>query len=164
MEAIVAVDNNWGIGKGGQLLAPISADLKRFKTMTTGNAILVGRKTLESFPGGKPLPNRINIVLTANPDYQAEGCVICQSKEQALSCVKKLEEEGKTVFVCGGAAVYQLFLEDCSLFHVTKIDASFEADTFFPNLDALGYTCTTAEEEMEEEGLRFRFVEYRLAD
>lgn len=161
MEAIVAVDNNWGIGKDGQLLATISADLKRFKAMTTGNAILVGRKTLESFPEGKPLPNRVNIVLTANPDYQAEGCVICHSKEQALDCVKELEAQGKTVFICGGAAIYQLFLEDCGLFHVTKIDATFEADTFFPNLDERGFTCTPASEEMEEKGLRFRFVEYR---
>ena len=163
MEAIVAVDNNWGIGRSGQLLASIRGDLKRFKEMTTGNAILVGRKTLESFPGGKPLPNRINIVLTANPDYQADGCVICHSKEEVLDCAASLEEEGLTVFVCGGAAIYQLFLEDCSLFHVTKIDATFEADTFFPNLDVLGYSCVPVSEEMEEDGLRFRFVEYQPA-
>lgn len=158
MNAIVVVDNNWAIGRNGDLLVHLPGDLKYYKEKTTGNVIVVGRKTLESFPGGKPLPNRTNIVITRNPDYEADGCIICSSKEATL---KKLEEyDTEKVFIAGGAEIYRQFMDDCDEFYVTKIYESFEADRYFPNLDELGFKVIWESPFQEEKGIKYRFLRY----
>ena len=158
MNAIVAVDRNWGIGKDNDLLIHLPGDLKYYKEKTIGNVIIVGQRTLESFPGSRPLPGRTNIVLSDDPAFAPEGCIVCRTKEEVLE--KAAEYDPDRVFICGGASVYRLFLEDCSAFYVTKIDEAFEADTFFPDLDALGYHVDWASEPREEKGIRYRFERY----
>ena len=158
MNAIVAVDRNWGIGRENNLLVHLSGDLKYYKEKTIGNVIIIGRKTLESFPGGRPLPGRTNIVLSADPNFAPEGCVVCRSKEEVLQAVADYDPD--RVFVCGGESVYRMFMEECRAFYVTKIDAAFEADTFFPDLDALGYHVDWASEDREENGYSYRFERY----
>lgn len=158
MNAIVAVDRNWGIGRDNDLLVHLPGDLKYYKEKTIGNVIIVGQRTLESFPGSRPLPGRTNIVLSDDPAFAPEGCIVCRTKEEVLE--KAAEYDPDRVFICGGASVYRLFLEDCSAFYVTKIDEAFEADTFFPDLDALGYHVDWASEPREEKGIRYRFERY----
>ena len=158
MNAIVAVDRNWGIGRDNDLLIHLPGDLKYYKEKTIGNVIIVGQRTLESFPGGRPLPGRTNIVLSDDPAFAPEGCVICRTKDEVLE--KAAAYDPERVFICGGASIYRLFLEDCDAFYVTKIDEAFEADTFFPDLDALGYHVEWASEEREEKGVRYRFERY----
>ncbi|MBQ6370419.1 MAG: dihydrofolate reductase [Firmicutes bacterium] len=158
MNAIVAVDRNWGIGRDNDLLIHLPGDLKYYKEKTIGNVIIVGQRTLESFPGSRPLPGRTNIVLSDDPAFAPEGCIVCRTKEEVLE--KAAEYDPDRVFICGGASIYRLFLEDCSAFYVTKIDEAFEADTFFPDLDALGYHVDWASEPREEKGIRYRFERY----
>lgn len=158
MNAIVAVDRNWGIGKDNDLLVHLPGDLKYYKAKTLGNVIIVGQRTLESFPGSRPLPGRTNIVLSDDPAFEPEGCVICRTKEEVLRQAAQYDPE--KVFICGGASIYRLFLDDCDAFYVTKIDAAFEADTFFPNLDELGLHVDWASEEQEDKGYRYRFERY----
>lgn len=158
MNAIVAVDKNWGIGKDNDLLIHLPGDLKYYKSKTIGNVIIVGQRTLESFPGGKPLPGRTNIVLSDDPAFAPEECIVCRTKEEVLEQAAQYDPE--KVFICGGASIYRLFLEDCDALYVTKIDAAFEADTFFPDLDALGWHVDWASEEQEEKGYRYRFERY----
>jgi len=158
MYAIAAVDRNWGIGRNNSLLFHLPTDMKYFADKTTGGAIIIGRKTLESFPGGKPLANRDNIVLSRDPAFAPEGCIVCRTKEEVLE--KAADYDPEQVYVCGGGAIYRLFLEDCDAFYVTKVDADREADTFFPNLDELGYHVDWTSEEYEEKGCRFRFERY----
>ena len=108
MDIIVAVDADWGIGKDGDLLQRISADMKYFREKTTENVLVMGRKTLESFPNKKPLPNRVNIVLTKNKDYQAEGVVLCHDLAELPAVLENYA--GKQVFVAGGGTVYAQLL------------------------------------------------------
>ena len=158
MNAIVIVDKNWAIGKNGGLLVHLPGDLKYYRQKTTGNIIVVGRKTLESFPGGKPLPDRTNIVITSDTDYEKEGCLICHSKEEVME--KLMEYNTEKIFIAGGAQVYEQFMDDCDTFYVTKIDAEFEADRYFPDLDKLGYTVTWESELQQEKGRFYRFLKY----
>ena len=158
MNAIVIVDKNWAIGKNGGLLVHLPGDLKYYRQKTTGNIIVVGRKTLESFPGGKPLPDRTNIVITSDTDYEKEGCLICHSKEEVME--KLMEYNTEKIFIAGGAQVYEQFMDDCDTFYVTKIDAEFEADRYFPDLDKLGYTVTWESELQQEIGIFYRFLKY----
>jgi dihydrofolate reductase len=133
MKAIVAVDRNWGIGLKGKLLAQIPADQRFFRETTTGHVVVMGRKTLESFPGQKPLKNRRNIVLTRQEDYAGEDFTAVTSVEQALELVKGLDPDD--VFCIGGAEIYRLFLPYCDRALITRIDHIYEADAFFPDLD-----------------------------
>lgn len=158
MNAIVVVDRNWAIGREGGLLVHLPGDLKYFKAKTLGKVNVVGRKTLQSFPGGKPLPGRTNVVLTRDKDFEAEGCVILHSREEVLDYAKQYADED--VFISGGAEIYRQFLDDCSTFYVTKIDAEFEADRYFPDLDELGLEVTWASEVQEEKGIKYRFLRY----
>lgn len=158
MNAIVAVDKNWGIGKDNDLLVHLPGDLKYYKEKTLGNVIIVGQRTLESFPGSKPLPKRTNIVLSDDPDFEAEGCIVCHTKDEVLE--KAAAYDPEKVFICGGASIYRLFLEDCDAFYVTKIDEAFEADTFFPDLDELGYEIDWSSEPQRDNGIGYRFVRY----
>ncbi|MDL2250618.1 dihydrofolate reductase [Lachnospiraceae bacterium OttesenSCG-928-J05] len=133
MNLIVAVDKNWAIGKDNKLLVSIPADMKYFREMTTGKVVVMGRKTLESFPGGKPLANRTNLVLTTDTSYQKEGIITFLSVQELLEGLK--EYAGDEVFVIGGESVYKELLPYCQKAYVTKIDLGYDADTYFPNLD-----------------------------
>lgn len=155
MEIIVAADRNWGIGYQNKLLTRISADLRHFKALTTGHTVLLGRKTLETFPGGKPLPNRTNIVMSTDKTIQIAGATLCHTVKEAVKLAPP------DTFVIGGGSVYTVMLPYCDKACVTQIDAEFPADCFFPNLDA--NPCWQVEdtgEWQEENGVRFRYVNY----
>ena len=155
MQAIVAVSENWGIGKDNDLLFRISADLKRFRELTAGHTVVMGRKTLESLPGGKGLPKRHNIVLTSNPDFTAENVEVVHNPAQLIFAA------GTDAFVIGGASVYRQLLSLCDRVYVTKVFADAEADAFFPDLDAdPNWEIAEESEIMEENGLRFQYVDY----
>lgn len=109
--------------------------MKFFRQTTTGNVVVMGRKTLESFPGGQPLKNRTNIVLSTNPDYQVKGAIVVHSKEELLKELEKYDSD--SIYVIGGATIYKMMLPYCDTIHVTKIDHAYEADTFFVNLDEM---------------------------
>lgn len=133
MNLIVNVDKNWAIGLKNKLLVSIPQDMKFFRETTTGKAVVMGRKTLESFPGGQPLKKRTNIVLTSNASYKAGDAVIVHSEEELLEELKKYNEED--IFVIGGESIYRKLLPYCKKAYVTKTDHAYQADTYFPNLD-----------------------------
>ena len=134
MRAIVAADEHWGIGKDNRLLVSIPQDMKFFRNETIGNVVIMGRKTLESFPGGRPLPNRKNIVLTRDPSYTVKDATVVHSVEEALEAVKEYPKD--MVYCIGGDSVYQQFLPYCDTVFVTRIHFTYEADAFFPDLDS----------------------------
>lgn len=155
MNAIVAVDQNWAIGKGGDQLCYISADLKRFKELTTGHPVILGRKTLATFPGGRPLKGRRNLVLSRDRKLQIEGAEVYHDVESLLA------QAPEDSFVIGGESVYRSLLDRCDTVYVTKIAHSFPADTWFPDLDAdPAWRAVREEEPLEEKGLTFRYVTY----
>lgn len=135
MKAIVAVDSKWGIGRDNNLLISIPEDMKFFREKTMGKTLILGRKNLESFPNKKPLKNRRHIMLTKNRDYKAEGVEIVYSIEEALEKIKDIDSDD--VYVVGGQAIYEDFLDYCDIIYVTKIQKDLNAEKFFPNLDKL---------------------------
>lgn len=160
MNAIVVVDKNWAIGKDNDLLVHLPGDLKYYKEKTTGKVIVIGRKTLESFPGGKPLPNRKNLVLTSNPQYKNEYCTVCLGEEAMLSELEKYEDD--EIFISGGQSVYDLFLDRCDTVYVTKIEGEYPADRYFKNLDDdPGYQVTWESDMQEDKGVQYRFLKYQ---
>lgn len=159
MKAILSADRNWGIGYQNRLLVSIPSDMKFFRQTTTGKVVVMGRKTLESFPNGMPLKNRTNIVLTGNKDYHVKDAVIVHSKEELLEELKKYDKD--EIYVIGGESIYRMLLPYCDTVYVTKIDRTFQADTFFPNLDVMDEWVMT--EESEEQtcfDLEFTFTKY----
>lgn len=159
MKAIVAVDKNWGIGRGKKLLVHLPGDLHYFKEKTLGKIVVMGRETLESLPGGKPLPGRRNIVLTRDRCYGAE-CSLCHSTEELVELIDG--ENGEDLYVIGGEKVYREFLPMCDTCYITKIEGSYDADKFFPNLDEDDdFLVVWESETYEENGTRYKFVEYR---
>src|SRR5690554_5486457 len=132
MNLIVAVDKNWGIGYQNKLLVRIPADQRFFRDETINKAVIMGRKTLESFPGGRPLKDRLNVVITSDPDYRVSDAITVNSIEKALDVVKDYKTED--VYVIGGESIYRQMLPLCDIAHVTKIDYAYNADTYFPNL------------------------------
>lgn len=155
MNAIVAVDQNWAIGKGGDQLCYISADLKRFKELTLGHPVILGRKTLATFPGGRPLKGRRNLVLSRDPDFQPEGAEVYHDIETLLT------QAPADSFVIGGESVYRSLLEHCDRVYVTKIMSTFSADTWFPDLDEdPAWQVGERAEPLEEKGLSFQYVTY----
>lgn len=133
MNIIVAVDKNWAIGKNNKLLVSIPQDMKFFRETTTGKVVVMGRKTLESFPGGQPLKKRVNIVLTSDKNYHVNGADIVHSIDALLEELKKYPAED--IYVIGGESIYRQLLPYCDKAYVTKIEHAYDADTFFPNLD-----------------------------
>lgn len=133
ISCIAAVDANWGIGKNNTLLVSIPSDMKNFRTITSGNVVIMGRKTLESFPNGLPLKNRVNIVLSKNAEASGNGEIVVRSVEEALTEASKYED--KEIFIIGGESIYRQFLPYCTKAILTKIDHAYEADAYFPNLD-----------------------------
>lgn len=155
MQAIVAVSRSWGIGKGGDLLFRLPSDLRRFKAMTTGHTVIMGRKTLDSLPGGKGLPHRRNLVLSRQSDFAPDRAEVIHSVEDIL---KTAEDDA---FVIGGQQVYEQLLPYCARVYVTKVLADPEADAFFPDLDKLPeWKVASTGEMLTENGLSFQYVEY----
>ena len=155
MQAIVAVSQSWGIGKGGDLLFRLPSDLRRFKAMTTGHTVIMGRKTLDSLPGGKGLPHRRNLVLSRQSDFAPDRAEVIHSVEDIL---KTAEDDA---FVIGGQQVYEQLLPYCARVYVTKVLADPEADAFFPDLDKLPeWKVASTGEMLTENGLFFQYVEY----
>ena len=159
MNLIVAVDENWAIGNKNQLLVRIPNDMKQFRETTTGKVVVLGRKTLESFPNGAPLKNRTNIVLTKNADYKVNDAIVVHSIEELLEELKKYDKE--EIYVIGGDSIYKQMLPYCDVAHVTKIDHAYEADTYFPNLDAdPEWEVTADSDEQVYFDLTYHFVRY----
>lgn len=154
---IVAIGNDGAIGRKGELIWKIPADLKRFKELTTGHPVIMGRKTWESLPK-KPLPNRINIVITRQPGYKAEGGLVVSSPDEALSLCQDV-----TPFIIGGAEIYKSFLPKATGLFLTKIDQECEDADSFLNLE-LGDEWEKREESPEEktpDGITYRYMTYK---
>lgn len=159
MNLIAAVDKNWAIGRNNKLLVSIPDDMKFFRETTTGKVVVMGRKTLESFPGKKPLKNRVNIVLTGDRSYQADGAVIVHDMEELHEELKKYPSED--IYVIGGESIYKQLLDECDVAHITKIDFVYEADAWFPNLDEKEAWVVTADsEEQTYFDLEYHFYKY----
>ena len=157
MYVIAAVDQNWAIGKGGDQLCYLPADLRRFQALTTGHPVILGRKTLATFPGGRPLKNRRNLILSRDPAFAPEGAEVYPDLDALLAAAPE------DSFVIGGASVYRALLDQCSTAYVTKIEAAFPAaDCWFPDLDSRPeWRISEESESQEEDGVKFRYVTYR---
>ena len=146
MFLVVAVDREWGIGNKGELLARVKADLGNFAKLTTGKVVILGAKTLATFPGGRVLKNRTNIVLSTREDYKPEGAVMARSIEELLEIIKNYNQED--IAVIGGASVYEQLLMYCDTAYVTRFDESFEKDAYFPDLESSGeWTCVSRSDD-----------------
>lgn len=141
---IVAIAKHNAIGRNNNLLCHVPGDLKRFKQITTGHAIIMGRKTYDSLPR-KPLPGRANIVITHNRRFSAPGCSVVHSLNEALALCPKDQES----FVIGGHAIFNMFLPYTNKLYITHIYQSFEADVFFPDID-FGRWSVTSEEKIQK--------------
>lgn len=156
MDAIVAVYSDWGIGDGGTQPVVIKADRRHFRSLTDGSAVIVGRKTLADFPGGKPLANRFNIVVSRQ-GINVDGALVVHSTGEALDAAEDFEQ----CFVIGGASVYMQFFNYLERVYVTKIDTEPQSDSFFPNLDRNPeWECVSQEPWEEEDGIRYCFCTY----
>ena len=159
MNLIAAVDNNWAIGKNNQLLVRIPMDQKFFREMTTGKVVVMGRKTLESFPNSRPLKNRTNIVLTHNPSYEVEGAVVVHSLDELHKELEKYNSED--IYIIGGQKIYEQLVDECDVAHITKVDFEYDADEYFPNLDEKPeWQITGDSEEQTYFDLEFYFLRY----
>ena len=159
MNLIVAVDNNWAIGRKGKLLVSIPNDMKHFREETTGKVVVFGRKTLDTFPQSQPLANRTNIILSANKGFTVKGATVVPSLEALLEELKKYDDED--IYVIGGDSVYKQLLPYCKVAHVTKIDHEFDADTYFPNLDHdPDWQITAESDEQTYFDLPYTFLKY----
>lgn len=161
MKAIVVVDDNWAIGNQGRLLARLPGDLAYFREKTLGKTVVMGRATLESLPGGKPLPGRRNVVLSgsleSSPDY-----LVCRSVQEVYLTLVAEGLRFDDAFVIGGESVYKALLPYCDYAYVTKIEGAFPADKYFVDLDALPEWELVRQGDWQEENLlRYRFTEYR---
>lgn len=159
MRTIVAVDNNWGIGKDGKLLVYLPGDLKYFKEKTLGKVVVMGRTTLESLPGKSPLKDRVNIVLSRNPDFNPD-CIKCSTIDEVFEVLKNYDTDD--VFIIGGQEIYKQFFPYCSGHLVTKINNVFDADKHFENLDIReDQELIWKSETHKENGMEYYFTEYR---
>lgn len=156
MDALVAVYSDWGIGDGGTQPVVLKADRRHFRSLTDGSAVIVGRKTLADFPGGKPLANRFNIVVSRQ-GINVDGALVVHSTGEALDAAEDFEQ----CFVIGGASVYMQFFNYLERVYVTKIDTEPQSDSFFPNLDRNPeWECVSQEPWEEEDGIRYCFCTY----
>ncbi len=161
MKLIVNVDNEWNIGSDGDLVFPIREDMKFFRSTTSGKVVVMGRKTLDSFPGGNPLKNRVNVVLTRDKAFEKEGVEVVNSVEDALEALNAYD--GDDVYIIGGAEIYAMFLDYCDTALVTHVDAVAEkADKKFPDLSVRPeWKLCEKSEEKEENGIKFTFCTYK---
>ena len=159
MNLIVNVDKNWAIGNNGGLLISIPEDLRFFRDETTGKVVIVGRNTVKTFPGGRPLKNRKNIIVSTNKDLKVDDAVVVNSVEEALEAVKDYKSED--VYVVGGASIYKQMLPYCDVAHVTKSNFAYQADTYFPNLDEMDDWVIEAEsDERTYYDIEYTFYKY----
>ena len=159
MNLIVAVDENWAIGYKNELLIRIPADMKMFRQETTGKVVVLGRKTLETFPNAQPLKNRTNIILSTNKDYKVKDATVVHSIEELLEELKNYADED--IYIIGGETIYRQMLPYCNVAHITKIDRSYEADAYFPNLDAdPAWEVTAESDEQSYFDTTYAFVKY----
>ena len=158
LSIIVAQADNRAIGKNNDLLWHLSGDLKRFKALTMGHPVVMGRRTWESLPK-RPLPGRRNIVLTQNPDFVAEGAEVVHSVNGLFAALKDCDDE---VFIMGGAAIYELLLPFTNRLYVTHVYRDFDGDVFFPVIDMSEFNLVKLSEPMfdEESGLDYAYEEY----
>lgn len=160
MNLIVAVDDNWGIGKNGTQTVVIPEDRKYFRELTDGGTVIVGHKTLQDFPGAKPLPGRRNIVMSRNKDLKIDGAEVVSTPEELFAMIRGIDPD--KLFVIGGGHVFRLLLPYCRYAYVTKIKAAPESDVFFPNLDALdNWTLEDAGEWKSYGGVEYAFQKYK---
>lgn len=157
MELIVAVYDDWGIGKDGTQPVALYADRKFFRETTKGAMVIVGRKTLADFPGGRPLPNRVNVVMTRQ-DVEIDDVLICHSPEEAVELAKTAQR----AMVIGGGSIYKQMLPYCDTAYITKVHATPESDTFFPNLDEdEAWQMTQVLQAGEENGIGYEMCLYK---
>ena len=160
MKLIAAVDKNWAIGYKGRLLASIRADQINFKKLTIGRVVVLGRKTMDTFPGGRPLPQRRNIILSHNMNYTVKDAEVVHSKEELLELLKDVDTDD--IFIIGGESIYKEFLPLCDTAIITKINYAYEADAYFPNLDNdEEWECVEEGEEQTCFDMEFYFTTYR---
>ena len=160
MKAIAAVDNNWAIGYKGRLLVSIPNDMKMFRNETTGKVIVLGRKTLETFPNGLPLKNRTNIILTKDKNYKVKDAIIVHNQDELFEELKKYDSDD--IYIIGGESVYKQFVKYCDTAIITKIDENYQSDAYFPNLDKDDNWKVVAEsEEQTYFSVEYVFREYR---
>lgn len=159
MQLIVAVDRNWAIGNGNKLLVRIPEDQKFFRETTMGNVVVLGRKTLAEFPNGLPLKGRINIILSRNPDFTVKDAIVVHSEKELFEELKKYDSS--QIFVIGGESIYNMLYEYCDTAHVTKIEYSYQADKYFPDLDKeTGWQLTGDSDEHTYFDLEYYFYRY----
>ena len=159
MKLIAAADKNWAIGKDNSLLISIPEDMKFFRKTTSGHVIVMGRKTLESFPNGAPLKNRVNIVMTRDNGYKKDGAIIVHDIDELRNALKNYDGDG--VFVIGGGSIYELLLPMCDTAYITKIDKTFDADTYIPNLDKSSeWKIAQESEQFKHNDIGYRFITY----
>lgn len=159
MNLIVAVDENWAIGNKNELLISIPADHKFFRQETTGKVVVLGRKTLETFPQGAPLKNRTNIIMSTNPAYKVKDAIVVHNVEELLEELKKYDTED--VYIVGGESIYRQMLPYCNVAHVTKIDHAYAADAYFPDLDeSPEWQITADSEEQTYFDITYHFLKY----
>ncbi len=160
MKMIAAVDNNWAIGYKNKLLVRIPADQKYFRNETMGKVIVMGRKTLESFPQGQPLAGRTNVVLSRKSDYKVKGTVVINTVEETLEYLSQFDTDD--IFIIGGETIYRQFLDYCDEALITKIDHEYQADAWFPNLDELKeWQLVGDTEEQTYFDLEYTFLKYK---
>lgn len=159
MNLIAAVDRNWAIGYKNELLVRIPEDQKWFRETTTGKAVIMGRKTLESFPNKSPLKNRLNVVITSDMNYSVPGAVVVHSIDEAIEAVRDYADDD--VYVIGGESIYRQMLPLCSTAHITKVDYAYQADAHFPDLDKEeGWKITETSDERTYFDIIYEFVKY----
>ena len=159
MNLIAAVDRNWAIGYKNELLVRIPEDQKWFRETTTGKAVIMGRKTLESFPNKSPLKNRLNVVITSDMNYSVPGAVVVHSIDEAVEAVRDYADDD--VYVIGGESIYRQMLPLCSTAHITKVDYAYQADAHFPDLDKEeGWKITETSDERTYFDIIYEFVKY----
>lgn len=155
MILIAAVDENWAIGKDGNQFLFLKEDLKRFQTLTMGKTIILGRKTLATFPNGKPLRERKNFILSANRDFSVEGAFVFHNLDELLA------HAPEDSIVIGGGTVYEALLPYCTTSYITKIHAAFPADTWLPNLDIdPAWELTEESASLEQDGVTYHYTTY----
>ena len=160
MILIAAVDNNWAIGNKGSLLVRIPTDQKNFRNLTTGKVVILGRKTIETFPQGQPLANRTNIILSKNSDYKVKGAIVVHNFDELKEELKKYDTND--VYVIGGESIYKALEPLCDTAIITKVEHSYEADAYFPNLDENpDWELTEEGEEQTYFDISFTFNTYK---
>ena len=156
MNAIAAVDRNWAIGREGGLLFHLPTDMKHFRDLTMGGTVILGRKTMATFPGGRPLKGRRNLILSRNPDFAPEGAEVFPDLDSLLA------QAPEDACVIGGASVYQSLLDKCDTAYITKIHKAYPADCWLPDLDAdPNWNLAEESEPLEENGLTFHYATYK---